>query len=103
MYHKLRKDNTKLLGILFGVIPEFDGKNITHAITYAAQIEFLKSRKYKVLEMHGIGDFNPAMIKFVYKLEHITQSKIHTTYRYLFDRTKPFERMPIKTNNRNKK
>lgn len=103
LYHKIRKKNKKLLGILFGVIPEFDGKSVTKAITYVAQKEFVNSREYKFFEMHGIGDFNPAMIKFVHKLGHIEESKIHTTYRYLFDQNMPYERMPIKKNRRGKK
>ena len=73
---------------------------MTNAITYVAKKELLKYRDYEFLEMHGIGDFNPAMVKFVHKLGHISQSKLHTTYRYLFDRNRPYERMPIKTNER---
>ena len=56
----------------------------------------LKKTKYRYFEMHGIGDFNPAMIKLVAKLGGSEKSKIHTTYRYLFDRNSPHERMPIK-------
>jgi len=95
--HKLFKTNHKLLGIIFGVIPEFDGKGITHAITYVAQQMMQQKTNYKMIEMHGIGDFNPAMIKLVAKLGETKKSKIHTTYRYLFDRTKPFHRMPLKS------
>ena len=101
LYHKLRQNNTKLLGLIFGVIPEFDGKGVTNAITYVAKRELTGYKKYKSLEMHGIGDFNPGMIKFVHKIGDIKKTKIHTTFRYQFDRSRPFERMPLKENNRN--
>jgi len=94
--HKFLKTNKKLLGIIFGVIPEFDGKGVTYAITSLAQKMMKKETNYRFIEMHGIGDFNPAMIKLVTKLGGSEKSKVHTTYRYLFDRNRPFERMPIK-------
>lgn len=95
--HKFLKTNKKLLGIIFGVTPDFDGKGVTHAITYVAQKTIKNKTNYRFLEMHGIGDFNPAMIKLVNKLGGTKKSKVHTTYRYLFDRNRTFERMPIKT------
>jgi hypothetical protein len=98
LYHKVFRTNTKLLGLIFGVIPEFDGKGVTNAITYVARNALQNYKNYQSLEMHGIGDFNPAMIKFVHKLGKVQQTKTHTTYRYLFDRTKEFERMPLKEN-----
>lgn len=99
IYRKLMKKNKKLLGVGFGVIPEFDGKGVTQAITiYAAQI-LMKKTNYKVIEMHGVGDFNLAMLRFVEKMGETTISKVHTTYRYVFDRNRPYQRMPLKTNN----
>jgi len=95
--HKLLKTNKKLLGIIFGVVPEYDGKGVTHALTYAAQKTMMNKTNYRYFEMHGIGDFNPAMLKLVAKLGNSEKSKIHTTYRYVFDRNKPFKRMPLKT------
>ena len=96
--HKIFKTNKKLLGVGFGVIPEFDGKGVTQAITIFAGQEILKHTNYRILEMHGIGDFNPGMLKFIEKLGSSTVNKVHTTYRYVFDRNRPYERMPLKTN-----
>jgi len=45
--------------------------------------------------MNWIGDFNPKMIRVVEQVG-ASVSKVHHTYRYLFDREKPFQRMPIK-------
>jgi hypothetical protein len=50
------------------------------------------SNQYEVIEINGIGDFNRKMIVVVKQVGGEI-CKIHTTYRYLFDRTKPFERM----------
>ena len=48
--------------------------------------------QYDYIEFNWIGDFNTNMIKLCEGLE-ATKVKRHATYRYLFDRTKPFERM----------
>lgn len=94
---KLFKTNEKLLGLIFGVIPEFDGKGVTQAITMKAAETIMSKTNYKYMELHGIGDFNPAMLKFVKKVGVSEATKIHTTYRYLFDRNRKYERMPLKT------
>ncbi len=94
---KLLKTNKKLLGIIFGVIPKYDGKGVTQAITYIVRNVMEEKTNYRIFEMHGIGDFNPAMIKLIAKFEGSEKSKIHTTYRYIFDRNRPYVRMPIKT------
>jgi hypothetical protein len=44
--------------------------------------------------MNWIGDFNVRMIHMVEQIGG-KPAKVHKTYRYLFDRTKPFKRMPI--------
>lgn len=94
---KLLKTNKKLLGIIFGVVPKYDGKGVTHALTHIARKTMEEETNYRFFEMHGIGDFNPAMIKLVTKFKGSEKSKIHTTYRYVFDRNRPYKRMPIKT------
>lgn len=101
--HKLLKTNAKALGVAFGVSPEFDGKGVSQAITIYAADQMINYTNYKFIEMHGIGDFNPAMLKFVSKLGLSDINKTHTTYRYVFDRNRPYERMPLKTNERKKK
>lgn len=50
-----------------------------------------KDFPYKHLQFNWIGDFNPTMLKVLDQVGgHVL--KTHTTYRYLFDRSKPFER-----------
>jgi hypothetical protein len=46
------------------------------------------------MEMTWIAEFNPKMIHMVEGLE-VPISKVRITYRYLFDRAKPFTRHPI--------
>ncbi len=89
---KVKKVCTRLIGLIFGVIPEFQGKGVAAGLVMHFEQESLKPGfKYEVLEMNWIGDFNPSMIKL---LEHIggTVRKTHITYRYLFDRNKEFKR-----------
>ncbi|MDW7692751.1 hypothetical protein R9C00_11545 [Flammeovirgaceae bacterium SG7u.111] len=96
LYHKWRKTTKKIIGIVFGVVPEFQGKGVDGAI-------IMEMRKvvqddypiYEDFEMNWIGDFNPKMLNVVEQVGGFV-SKTHITYRYLFDRTKPFKRMPIK-------
>jgi hypothetical protein len=44
--------------------------------------------------MNWIGDFNPRMLAVIRSIGARIY-KTHVTYRYLFDRERPFERSPI--------
>ncbi len=95
-WHKWRKTNKKMLGLVFGVAPEHQGKGLDGALVMAtAQMVQKDYKRYPKLEMNWIGDFNRKMI-IVVKQVGGEIGKTHHTYRYLFDRSKPFERMPIK-------
>lgn len=86
--------NDKFTGIVFGVIPEFQGKGIDYfMITEGAKVIQTKTR-YKELELQWQGDFNPKILN-ISKHLGATQSRVLTTYRYLFDRTKEFKRHPM--------
>ncbi len=52
-------------------------------------------KRYPILEMNWIGDFNRKMI-LVVKQVGGEIGKTHHTYRKLFDESVPFERMKIK-------
>lgn len=96
VWNKWRKTNKKMLGLVFGVIPEHQGKGLDGALVMAtAQMVQQDYKRYPVLEMNWIGDFNRRMITVVKQVGGEI-GKTHHTYRYLFDREKPFERMPIK-------
>ena len=54
----------------------------------------MRERVYTDTVLTWIGDFNPRMLKVC---ENLGAKNYRTlaTYRYLFDRSKPFERLPI--------
>jgi hypothetical protein len=95
VWYQFRKINTKAFGILFGVVPEHQGKGADGAMILAArkvlQDEY---KRYDEYEMNWIGDFNPKMITVVEQVGGFV-SKTHITYRKLFDDSKPFKRHPI--------
>ena len=93
---KVRKSCDRVFGIIFGITPQFQGKGIESAImTYILENYIQKGRSpYKSYEFAWIGDFNPVMNKMITNYVCATKHKMHTTYRYLFDRTKEFTRCP---------
>ena len=96
VWHKWRKTNKKMLGLVFGVAPQHQGKGLDGALVMAtAQMVQQDYKRYPILEMNWIGDFNRKMIIVVKQIGGEI-GKTHHTYRYLFDRSKPFARMPIK-------
>ena len=84
----------KFTGIVFGIVPEFQGKGIDSFMVGEAHKTVLKN-PYDEYEMQWIGDFNPKMINVASGLGDVYESRRLTTYRYLFDRTKEFKRHPI--------
>jgi hypothetical protein len=95
VWHSLLKTNRKAFGILFGIVPQHQGKGVDGAmIMNAREILQEKYNRYDEYEMNWIGDFNPKMINVVEQVGgHI--AKKHATYRKLFDESKPFKRSPI--------
>ena len=85
---------TKFTGLVFGIVPEYQGKGIDSFIVGEAHKQVLKN-PYDEYEMQWIGDFNPKMLNVAQGLGDVYQSRRLTTYRYLFDRTKEFRRHPI--------
>lgn len=96
LYHKTFRTTRKAFGVIFGVIPEFQGKGVESAIalSYPTRVGWNSQHPYKDLELNWIGDFNVKMIRFSKMLGGVV-GKRHITYRFLFDRTKEFKRHPI--------
>lgn len=96
VWNRWRKRCRTMFGIVFGVVPEHQRKGVEAALVVAAAkvVQDPSQSKYEELQMNWIGDFNPKMMNVA---RYIGGSiyKTHHTYRYLFDRTKPFERHPI--------
>ncbi len=92
MYHKWMKTCNKAYGVIFGVVPRFQGKGIEGGMIMAfADVGTRPGFQYNDLELNWIGDFNPSMIKLANQLA-FKVIKTHVTWRYLFDREKEFER-----------
>ncbi|MBC7450820.1 MAG: hypothetical protein H7259_04965 [Cytophagales bacterium] len=94
MYHKLTGSCKKMFGVVFGVVPEYQSKGLEGAIVMAAAKMIQPMGRYNEFEMNWIGDFNPKMIK-VAEAAGGKIRKVHATYRYIFDQTKPFSRMKM--------
>jgi hypothetical protein len=95
LWFKWFKGFDKMVGLVFGVIPEQQGRGVEAAIVrYAGTIVQVPGGKYKTMEMNWIGDFNPKMMK-VAEIVGGRIYKTHITYRYLFDRNKEFKRAAI--------
>jgi hypothetical protein len=86
----------KFTGLVFGVVPEWQGKGIDSFIVGEAYKDVIQPWfPYLEYEMQWIGDFNPKMLNVAQGLGDVYQSRKLTTYRYLFDRTKEFKRHPM--------
>jgi hypothetical protein len=103
LFHKLKflwlktfKKNKKFTGIVFGVVPEWQGKGVdAYIIGEAAGYVQSEQSAYTEYEMQWIGDFNPKMVNVASTLGDVKVSRKLCTYRYLFDREKVFKRHPI--------
>ncbi len=90
------KPSRKFVGVVFGVVPEWQGKGIdAYIIGESAKIVQVPPYHYKEYEMQWIGDFNVKMINVAESLGDTFRSRNLTTYRYLFDRSKEFKRHPF--------
>ncbi len=89
--------NPKFTGLVFGVVPEWQGKGVdAYIIAESAKvIQTDKPARYENYEMQWIGDFNPKMLNIADNLGETFRSRNLTTFRYLFDRSKEFKRHPI--------
>ncbi len=106
LWVKLTIPNKKFTGLVFGIIPEFQGRGVDmylvvegckliQGLTINEKGEYhLGKLIYQDYEMQWIGEFNPKMINVAEALAK-NRNRILTTYRYLFDRTKEFKAHPI--------
>ena len=83
-------------GIAFGIVPEHQRKGLETAFVLAVcqTVQDTSKVKYENFVMNWIGDFNPKMMSVAHSIGGEIW-RTHATYRYLFDRSKPFERAPV--------
>lgn len=95
LYHKRKGTMKKVLGLVFGVIPDFQGRGMEAGLAMQLSNMLLEEGfPYTEIELNWIGDFNPRMTKFAEMIDFDVY-KTHITYRKLFDDSKPFQRAPI--------
>ena len=94
LYLKMTGACKRFVGVVYGIVPEFQGKG-TDAYMIGECSKYVQpSQRYHNYEMQWIGDFNPKMVNLAKNLEAGEVRRL-TTYRYLFDRTKEFKRHPM--------
>lgn len=81
--------NKKMVGLVFGIVPEWQRKGIDGFMIWEGTKHFREATSFEDYEMQWIGDFNPKMIKIAETLNTEVTRKL-ATYRYMFDRTKEF-------------
>lgn len=91
---KVAKACDKINAIVFGIIPEFQGKGIESGLIKCCEDTLSEGSQYKYLELVWIGDFNPLMLRMVETYVCATRCKRHVTYRYMIDKTLEFKRAP---------
>ena len=94
IYLKRIKTMTRCRVLVMGVVPKFQGAGIESGIFWQIRQVLLKKHWYNEMELSWVGDFNPKMIA-LFNSVGSKYAKTHETLRYLFDRNKPFERLPI--------
>lgn len=94
LYHlKFTKRHT-MLGIVFGVSRDYQGKGVEGALIKYCGDVVVPMGRYKDTILTWIGDFNPRMLKVIENLG----TELHrtlTTYRLFFDAEILFERHPV--------
>lgn len=93
-YLKVRRIAQRAVGIIFGVVPEFQGKGVDAGmIMEFARISTSKGFTYNDIEFNWVGDFNPVMMRLMTQIG-CSVRKRHITYRMWFDPNRPFTRCP---------
>ncbi|MBC6490761.1 hypothetical protein ACFSQD_16650 [Flavihumibacter stibioxidans] len=84
----------RFIGIIYGIVPEFQGTGIDYFMIVEAEKVIKKRGIYKELELMWQGDFNKKMLNISRNLG-ATESRRLATWRYQFDQSKPFKRHPF--------
>jgi hypothetical protein len=91
LYYKHTRTTTRIRGTAAGVVPKFQNSGVESGIFWQMKQVMERKPHYKQFELSWVGDFNPKMIS-LYQATGAYHAKTHHTYRYLFDRERPFKR-----------
>jgi hypothetical protein len=94
LYLKMRKKCTKMVGIVFGIVPEHQGTGVDYFMIVEGEKVIKSDTNYQELELQWQGDFNPKILNISKNLD-AEKARTLITYRYIFDQSIPFERHPI--------
>lgn len=105
LWYKKTKPTNKFVGLVFGIVPEFQGKGadaymiieackIIQGIKIQDGVYTIGKPIYDNYEMQWIGEFNPKMINVAEALGTYCSRRL-ATYRYNFDRSKEFKMHPV--------
>lgn len=94
LWHKWRKTSKTMVGIVFGIDRDYQGKGIDGAMIKWSELHIVSKKRYDKTILTWIGDFNPKMIRIADNLGAHVHRKL-ATYRKHFDESKEFKRMPI--------
>lgn len=94
LWLKKTKPNTKMVGIVFGVVPKWQKTGLDGYMIMEGTNHLRVHTDFQTTELQWIGDFNPKMMRIAQSLDTTVSRKL-TTYRYLFDSQAPFERHPV--------
>lgn len=90
------RPSKKFTGLVFGVVPEWQGKGIDALMIGACRKMIqVPSVPYVDYEMQWIGDFNPKMLNVAEGFGDTQRTRNLVTYRYLFNREMEFKRHPV--------
>ncbi len=94
LYFKKFVGSTTMYGVVFGVIPEFQGHGVEGAMLKFGGINIIGHTPYTDTVITWIGDFNVKMLKICKNLNASLLRKLYT-YRLILDEDIPFERAPF--------
>ena len=90
LYHRNMQTMDKLKGVVMGVHPDYQNQGVDAMLIDNLVQNVESQRQYHIAELSWIGDFNPKMKALMKKL-NARLSKVHITYRKLFDDSLPLE------------
>ena len=94
VFNKWKNPPKTMVGIVFGVVKEFQGKGVDAALIRWFSSNVIEKLQYENTILTWIGDFNPKMLKIANLVGGKEYRKLRT-YRYLFDKDAVFEKHPI--------
>ena len=101
LYHK-KYSITRSRQLVSGVIPEYQKAGIIGPL-FVNMVDACKKHGITELEMSWVGDYNTTVNKMYKLMDNTTKAKTHITYRYLFDREKPFVRFTNEDTSKSKR